>query len=87
MRKRRLTDEEIMRVLGDRESGESVAAICRQQGTNRCTIDPRRNTHVQELPELAELRQLREENIKLRGLVIKLNMDRQILKDILAKRS
>jgi transposase-like protein len=86
MRKRRLTEEEILRVLHDPESGDSVAAICRQQGSNRYTIDVRRNKYVQELPELAELQQLREENVKLRSLVIKLNTDRQILKDVLGKR-
>jgi len=41
--------------------------------------------YVQELPELAELRQLREENARLRSLVVKLNTDRQILKNIVAK--
>jgi transposase-like protein len=87
MRKRRLTDVEILRVLGDPEFGDSVAAICRQLGSNRHTINVRRGKCDQELPELAELRQLREENVKLRGLVVKLDVDRQILKDILAKKS
>jgi hypothetical protein len=38
------------------------------------------------LPEFAELQQLREENAKLRSVVVKLNTDRQILKDLLARR-
>ena len=83
MRKRRLTDEEILRVLLNAESGGSVAAICRQHGISHRTFDAWRDRYV---PELAELRQLREENARLRGMVVKLSTDRQILKDILAKR-
>jgi hypothetical protein len=38
------------------------------------------------LENLPELRQLREENAKLRRMVASLEVDRQILKDIFAKR-
>jgi len=48
-------------------------------------FDAWRNKYVQELPEFAELKQLREENAKLRSVVVKLNTDRQILKDFLAR--
>jgi putative transposase len=86
MKKRRLSDEEILRVLLHAESGDSVAAICRQHGISYQTFDAWKNKYLQELPELAELRQLREENARLRSLVVKLNTDRQILKDIVARR-
>jgi len=86
MRKRRLSDEQILRVLRDPESGGSISAICRQQATSHQTFEGWRNKHLQELPEFAELQQLREENAKLRGMVVKLNTDRQILKDVLARR-
>lgn len=86
MRKRRLTDEEILRVLREPESGDSVAAICRQHRISHQTFDAWRNKCLQELPEFAELHQLRGENAMLRNQVVKLNVDRQILKDILARR-
>jgi putative transposase len=86
MRKRRLTDEQILHAQRESESGASVAAICRQHGISHQTFDAWRNKCVQELPEFAELQQLREENAKPRSVVVKLNTDRQILKGVLARR-
>ena len=65
MRKRRLTDEEILRVLREPESGDSVAEICRQHGISHSTFDAWRNRCLQELPEFAELQQLRTRECKV----------------------
>jgi len=86
MRKRRLSDEQVLRLSLEPSSGESVSAICRRQGIGHQAFDAWSDKYAQALPEFAELRQLREENAKLRSQVVKLSRDRQILKDILARK-
>jgi putative transposase len=53
---------------------------------SRRFISGRRSTQGLGLNELRELRQLREENAKLKRLVADLRLDRHVLQDIVAKK-
>ena len=63
------TEEEILRVLREAESGETVVEVCRKHGISQQSFYLWKKKYAGlGLNELRELRQLREENNKLKRL-------------------
>jgi len=81
------TEEQIVAVLRQVEAGARVAEICRKVGISQATyyLWKRQYAGVG-VSELRELRQLREENGRLKRIVADLTMDRQILQEIVSKK-
>jgi len=87
MGKRGHSEEEILRVLREAESGDTVVEVCRKHGISQQTFYLWKKKYAGlGLQELRELRQLRDENAKLKRLVADLNLDRHILQEIVAKK-
>jgi putative transposase len=87
MGKRGHSEEAILRVLREAESGDPVVEICRKHGISQQTFYLWKKKYAGlGLSELRELRQLREENGKLKRLVADLSLDRHILQEIVAKK-
>ena len=87
MGKRGHSEEEILRVLREAESGDTVVEICRTPGIRPQTFYLWKKKYAGlGLNELRELRQLREENAKLKRLVADLSLDRHVLQEIVAKK-
>jgi putative transposase len=87
MAKRGHTEEEILRVLREAESGTTVVEICRKHGISQQSFYLWKKKYADlGLSELRELRQLREENGKLKRLVADLSLDRHILQEIVGKK-
>ena len=74
-------------VLREAESGDTVVEICRKHGISQQTFYLWKRKYAGlGLSELRELRQLREENAKLKRLVADLSLDRHVLQEIVAKK-
>lgn len=87
MRKSRFTEGQIVMALRQAESGTPVAEICRKLGITETTFYRwKKKFGGLGVPELRELKQLRDENRRLKGLVADLSMDRQILQEALGKK-
>ena len=87
MPKRGHTEEKIVAVLRQVEPGERVADICRKVGISEGTYYTWKKRYAGlGISELRELRQLRDENGRLKRLVADLSMDRQILQEIVKKK-
>ena len=87
MGKRGHSEEEILRVLREAESGDTVVEICRKHGISQQTFYLWKKRYAGlGLNELRELRQLRDENAKLKRLVADLSLDRHVLQEIVAKK-
>jgi putative transposase len=87
MGKRGHSEEEILRVLREAESGETVVEVCRKHGISQQSFYLWKKKYAGlGLQELRELRQLRDENSKLKRLVADLSLDRHILQGIVAKK-
>ena len=87
MAKRGRSEEEILRVLREAESGETVVEVCPKHGISQQSFYLWKKKYAGlGLNELRELRQLREENTKLKRLVADLSLDRHILQEIVAKK-
>jgi putative transposase len=81
------SEEQITRALAQAESGEKVADVCRKLGVSEATFyNWKKKYGGLGVPELREVRQLREENNKLKRLVADLSLDRHILQEIVAKK-
>jgi putative transposase len=87
MPKKGHTEELIVAVLHQVEAGERVADICRKVGISQATYYLWKRQYAGlGVSELRELRQLREENGRLKRLVADLSVDRQILQEIVSKK-
>jgi len=87
MKRSRYSDEQIAYALRQAESGTAVADVCRQLGIAEATyyVWKKKYGHLG-ATELRELRQLREENAKLKRVVADLTLDKHILTEILQKK-
>ena len=87
MGKKGHSEEEILRVLREAESGDTVVEICRKHGISQQSFYLWKKKYAGlGLNELRELQQLREENAKLKRLVADLSLDRHVLQEIVAKK-
>jgi len=88
MARRGRSEEQIIAALRQAEGGVPVKEVCRQLGVSEATfyVWKRKYAGVG-VSELRELRQLREENAKLKRLVADLSLDKHILQEVLAKKA
>ena len=77
-------EDEILRILREAESGTTVVEICRKHCISRLSFFLWKRKYAR--LGLSGLRQLREENGKLRRLVADARLDRHILQEIVAKK-
>jgi putative transposase len=81
------SEEKIMYALRQVEAGKKVSEVCREMGvSSQAFYSWKRRFAGMGLSEVRELRQLREENRKLKGLVADLSLDKHILQEVLAKK-
>lgn len=87
MRKSRFSEEQIAMALRQGEAGTPVGEICRKLGISEATFHRWRKRYGSlGISELRELRQLREENRRLKGLVADLTLDKTVLQEALRKK-
>lgn len=88
MRKSKFTPEQILQALRQAESGSTaVIDICRKMGVTETTFYRWRKHYTGlDVGELRELKQLREENRRLKTVVADLTLDKTILRDALGKK-
>jgi putative transposase len=85
VRKSRFTDEQIALVLSQAEAGVPVKELCRKYGVSEATFYAWRKKYAGLAPsELKRLKELEEENRKLKRLVADLALDKQILQEALS---
>ena len=87
MKKQRFSVEQITSVLQQAARGVPVGDVCRQVGISEQTFYRWKKTYDGMLPsEARELKQLREENTKLKRLVAELSLDKVMLQDVVQKK-
>ena len=87
MRKSKFTEEQIAFALKQSESGTSVEEVCWKMGVSHATFYLwRKKFGGLGVSELRRLRQLEEENRKLKQLVANLSLDKAMLQDVLAEK-
>jgi len=87
MKKSKFTEAQIVFALKQSESGISVEEVCRKMGISDATFYNWKKKYAGlGIPELRRLKQLEEENSKLKQLVADLSLDKQMLQDVLKKK-
>ena len=87
MKASRFTEAQIAFVLRQAGDGPASGEVCRKAGISEATFYNWRKKYAGLMPsEMKRLRQLEEENGKLKKLVADLSLDRAMLQDVLAKK-
>ena len=87
MKKSKFTEEQIAFALRQEEAGTPVPDIARKLGVSEATFYRwKKRFGGLGVAELRRLRQLEEENRKLKQLVADLSLDKRMLQDVLAKK-
>jgi putative transposase len=85
--KKRYTEQQIAFALKQAEYGTSIDEITRKMGISEATFyNWKKKYSGLDISELRKLRQLDEENRKLKQLVADLSLDKKMLQDVLSKK-
>jgi putative transposase len=87
MRKSTYTEAQIAYALKQAEIGTPVAEVCRKMGISENTYYRWKKKYGGMLPsDLKKLRQLEEENRRLKQMVADLSLDKHMLQEVLSKK-
>ena len=87
MKKTKFTDEQIAFALRQAETGTRVGAACRKMGISEATFyNWKKKYGGLGVPEVRRLKQLEEENSRLKRMVADLSLDKQMLQEVLQKK-
>lgn len=87
MKKKRYSVEQIVAALKQAELGMPVVDLTRQLGISEQTFYRWKKVYSgMESDQVRELKQLQDENGKLKRLVAELSLDKAVLQDVLAKK-
>jgi putative transposase len=86
MRKSRFTDAQIIGMIKEQEAGLPTAELCRRHGLSPATFYKLKAKYGgMDLSDAKRLKQLEDENAKLKRLVADVMLDNVVLKDLLGK--
>ena len=87
MKRSRFTEEQIIAVLREQEAGLSTAEVCRKHGISTATFYTwKAKFGGMEVSEAKRLKQLEDENAKLKRLLADAMLDNAALKDLVTKK-
>lgn len=87
MKKSKFTESQIIQILKSHESGRAVVDLCREHGISDATFYKWRKQYGgMEVDQLKRLKELEEENRRLKHMYAELSIDHRILKEVLEKK-
>jgi putative transposase len=87
MKKSRYTEEQVIQILKESEAGVATAELCRQHGISPATLYKWKSKYRgMDVPDVKKMRQLEDENSKLKRMVADQALDIQALKMVISKK-
>ncbi len=87
MKRKRFSEEQIIRILKEGEAVGNVRGVCRQHNISEQTYYRWRNKFEgMDVSEVKRLKGLEKENTELKKLVAELTLDNRMLKDVVSKK-
>ena len=88
MRRSRFSEEQIIGILKEADAGAATAELCRRHGVSPATFYHWKGRFGGlDVSDARRLRQLEEENRKLKQLLAESTLDNHVLKELLRKNS
>jgi len=86
MKRKRYSDEQIVRVLKEAEAGAKTSDLCRKYGMSEQSFYKWKSRYSgMDVSMLKKLKSLEEENSKLKHLLADQLLDNKVLKELLSK--
>ena len=87
MKRTRFSEQQIISVLKEAESGVKVADLCRHHGVSQSTFFNWKSKYGGlEVSELRRIKQLEDENRRLKKMFADLSLEHHALKDVMSKK-
>ena len=87
MKRTKFSEQQIITILKEAESGMKVADLCRHHGMGQSTFFKWKSKYGGlEVSELRRLKQLEDENRKLKRMFADLSLEHHALKDVMSKK-
>jgi putative transposase len=87
MKKTRFTETQIVSILKQQEGGRTTKELCRENGISEATFYNWKSRYGGlEASDVKRLKDLEEENSRLKKMYAELSLDHSILKDVISKK-
>ena len=87
MKKTRFTEAQIIGILNEQERGIKVADLCRKHGICDATFYNWKSKYGgMKVDELKRLKELEQENARLKKIIANQSLDIDIMKDVISKK-
>jgi len=87
MKKSKFSESKIIKILRENEGGRSAKELCREHGISEATFyNWRKKYSGMDAQQLKKLKELEEENRRLKQMYSDLSLDHKILKEIIEKK-
>ena len=87
MKKSRFTETQIVKILKEVETGRLVKEVCREYGVSEATYYNWKSKYGgMQASDIKRLKELEDENRRLKQMYAELCLDNRILKDIVEKK-
>ena len=86
MKKTRFTEAKIIEILKEQDQGHKISDICRKHGISDATFYNWKSKYAgMNVDELKRLKELEQENARLKKIVANQSLEIDIIKDLLKK--
>ena len=87
MKKKRFSEEQIIGILKEGEAGIPLPDLCRKYGMGQSTYFAWKSKYAgMTVSELKRMKQIEEENARLKRMYANLSIDHELLKEVLEKK-
>lgn len=87
MKKERFSESEMVRTVKRLEGGESPMVLCKELGIGKTTLYKWKSLYSgMEVNQVKRLKELEEENRRLKKMYAELSLDHDLLKEVLEKK-
>jgi len=87
MKKSKFSESQIIKILSQQDSGQSVTDICREHGISQGTFYSWKNKYSgMEVSQLKQMKDMEQELAQYKKIVAELTLQNTVLKDVIEKK-